>query len=80
MEKETFKIEITMVEGQIVDINPLQEDLKKSKTVPSLNQFPEDEKKEIMESMQHGSMLLMGQNSPGWVVIKTAHGYTRVWR
>jgi hypothetical protein len=81
MEKnETFQLEITMAEGQITKITPLSKDLRVSEPVPSLDKLPEALKKEIISSMQHGSMLLMGQNSPGWIVVQTAQGYTMVWR
>jgi len=80
MKKEKFQVEITLEKGQITDISPLTKGLKVSKPVDSLDQFPKKEKKEIMQSMQHGTQILSGQNSPGWIIIRTSRGYIRVWR
>ncbi len=80
-EKEKFQLEITMEDGQITGIKPLTDDLKITKgELKSLQDFEDDEKQEIVSSMQHGTMVLSGQNSPGWIVIRTARGYIRIWR
>ncbi|MBW1636494.1 MAG: hypothetical protein JRJ68_09505 [Deltaproteobacteria bacterium] len=80
MKKEKFKVEITLKKGQITDVSPLTGDLNVSGPVASLSQFPKKDKKEIMKSVQHGTQILSGQNSPGWVIIRTSRGYIRVWR
>ncbi len=79
--KETFQLEITLENGQITEIRPLTDDLNITKgDLKSLENFSAEEKNEIVNSMQHGTMVLSGQNSPGWIIIRTSRGYIRVWR
>ena len=78
MTKETFKMELTLVDGQITHIKPF-DDLHVSEEVKELNQFFK-KNPEIMDSIKHGPLMLTGQNSPGWIIFRTAFGYIRIWR
>lgn len=78
--KETFKLEITMENGEIAEIRSLSEEVHVSAPMPSIENFVAEDKEEFLKSLKHGSMLLMGQNSPGWVIVRTSNGYVKVWR
>jgi hypothetical protein len=77
---ESFKLELIMENGQITEIHSLSEDVHVSAPMPSIERLVGEDKEEFMSSLKHGSMLLMGQNSPGWVIVLTSNGYIRVWR
>lgn len=79
--RESFKLELIMENGQITEIHSLDpENVFVSDPKPTLEEVMGDEKELFMRSLRHGTMLLMGQNSPGWVVYLTPNGYVRVWR
>lgn len=78
MTEEKFQLEITLEDGQITEIvslNPEEVHVDQKK-ITSLDQF----KPEQLHHMRHGSMILTGQNSPGWIIIKSGTRYIRVWR
>lgn len=79
MSKSTFQLEITLENGQITQIQPVKGNkLYVSETVPSLDKLPESVRREMTQSMKHGSMLLIGQNSPAWLVFTVAGGYIQI--
>jgi hypothetical protein len=80
-QSESFKLELIMKNGQITEIKSLEpEVVHVSDPMPSIDRFVEKDKEGFMSSLKHGSMLLMGQNSPGWVIVLTSNGYVMVWR
>lgn len=79
-ERESFKLELIMEKGQIIEIRSLSEDVHVSDPMPSIERFVEEDKEGFMRSLKHGTIMLMGQNSPGWVVYLTPNGYVKVWR
>ena len=77
--RESFKLELIMENGQITEIRSLSKEVHVSDPMPSIERFVAEDKEGFMRSLKHGSMMLMGQNSPGWVIVSTSNGYVKVW-
>ena len=76
MTQEKFPVELIMEEGRIVEIVSLNEEVVfVEDPVPSLDMLKVEGNR---CEMQHGTILLSGQNSPGCFTVLTPFGYTRV--